>query len=164
MAIESLKDLYAEFNPGYPFNYSFMDDNYQTLYASEKRVATLSKYFAGLAILISCLGLFGLAMFNAKQRAKEIGVRKVLGASVGKIVLMLSSDFVKLTLAAVLIAFPLSWYAINKWLDGYAYKADLDYSVFIYSFIGIVLITVITVSYQAIKAAIANPVESLRSE
>lgn len=163
-AIASLEDLYKEFNPGYPFSYTFMDDNYQQLYASEQRVATLSRYFAGLAILISCLGLFGLALFNAKQRAKEIGIRKVLGASVGKVVVMLSTDFVKLTLIAVLIAFPLSWYGINQWLDGYAYKADLDYSVFIYAFLGIVSITILTVSYQAIKAALVNPVESLKSE
>lgn len=164
VAIANLEDLYKEFNTGYPFNYSFMDDNYQKLYASEQRVAKLSRYFAGLAILISCLGLFGLAMFNAKQRAKEIGIRKVLGASVGKVVLMLSSDFVKLTLVSALIAFPLSWYGINKWLDGYAYKTELNYSVFIYSFIGIILITILTVSYQAIKAALVNPVESLKSE
>ncbi|MFT5885704.1 MAG: putative ABC transport system permease protein [Arcticibacterium sp.] len=163
-ALASLEGLYSEFNPGYPFNYSFMDDKYQILYASEQRVAKLSRYFAGLTILISCLGLFGLAMFNAKQRAKEIGVRKVLGASVTRVVLMLSSDFVKLILLATVIAFPLSWYAINKWLDGYAYKAALDYSVFVYSFIGIVLITILTVSYQAIKAALANPVKSLMNE
>jgi len=141
-----------------------MDDNYQMLYASEQRVATLSRLSAGLAILISCLGLFGLAMFNAKQRAKEIGVRKVLGASVASVVIMLSGDFVKLILFAVLIAFPLSWYGVTRWLDGYAYKAALDYSVFAYAFIGILLITIFTVSYQAIKAALVNPVESLKSE
>lgn len=163
-AIASLEDLYAEFNPGYPFNYSFMDDKYQILYASEQRVAKLSRYFAGLTILISCLGLFGLAMFNAKQRAKEIGVRKVLGASVTRVVLMLSGDFVKLILLATLIALPLSWYGISKWLDSYAYKAALDYSVFICSFIAIVLITMLTVSYQGVKAALANPVKSLKSD
>lgn len=163
-AITNLENLYNEFNPGYPFNYSFMDDNYQKMYASEQRVATLSRLFAGLAILISCLGLFGLAMFNAKQRAKEIGVRKVLGASVSRVVMMLSGDFVKLILIAVFIAFPLSWYGVTRWLDGYAYKAALDYSVFAYAFIGILLITILTVSYQALKAALVNPIESLKSE
>lgn len=163
-AIARIEGLYSEFNPGYPFNYSFMDDNYQKLYESEQRVATLSRYFAGIAILISCLGLFALAMFNARQRAKEIGVRKVLGASVSKIVLLLSGDFLKLTVFAVIIAFPLSWYGVNKWLESYAYKADLDYSIFIYSFLGILLITLLTVGYQAIKAALVNPVNSLKNE
>jgi len=162
--IKQLSELYAEFNPGFPFNYAFMDEKYNQLYASEQRVATLSKYFAGLAILISCLGLFGLAMFNAKQRAKEIGIRKVLGASVGKVVIMLSKDFVKLAVIAVFIAFPISWYALTQWLDNYAYKADLSIMTFVLSFAGIVIITLLTVSYQAIKAALANPVESLKSE
>jgi ABC-type antimicrobial peptide transport system permease subunit len=162
--IEKLKTLYAEFNPGYPFNYTFMDDNYQKLYIAEQRVATLSKYFAGLAILISCLGLFGLAMFNAKQRAKEVSIRKVLGASVGKVVIMLSKDFVKLAVIAVFVAFPISWYALTQWLDNYAYKADLSTMTFVLSFAGIIVITLLTVSYQAIKAALANPVESLKSE
>ncbi len=163
-AIAGLESLYKDFNPGYPFRYTFMDDNFQQLYASERRVSVLSRYFAGLAILISCLGLFGLAMFNAKQRAKEIGVRKVLGASVSRIVLLLSGDFVKLTLFAVFIAFPLGWFGINKWLESYAYKAKLDYTIFVYSFLGIILITLLTVGYQAIKAALVNPVDSLKRE
>lgn len=163
-AIEKLNAIYADFNPGYPFNYAFMDDIYQKMYVSEQRVATLSKYFAGLAILISCLGLFGLAMFNAKQRAKEIGIRKVLGASVGKVVIMLSKDFVTLAVIAVFIAFPISWYVITRWLDSYAYKTNLSISTFVLSFIGIITITLLTISYQAIKAAVANPVESLKSE
>jgi ABC-type antimicrobial peptide transport system permease subunit len=162
--VEQLGTLYAEFNPGFPFNYTFMDEKYNQLYTSEQRVATLSKYFAGLAILISCLGLFGLAMFNAKQRAKEIGIRKVLGASVGKVVIMLSKDFVKLAIIAVFIAFPISWYALTQWLDNYAYKADLSILTFVLSFAGIIVITLFTVSYQAIKAALVNPVESLKSE
>jgi putative ABC transport system permease protein len=162
--VKQLGKLYAEFNPGFPFNYTFMDEKYNQLYTSEQRVATLSKYFAGLAILISCLGLFGLAMFNAKQRAKEIGIRKVLGASVGKVVIMLSKDFVKLAIIAVFITFPISWYALTQWLNNYAYKADLSILTFVLSFAGIIVITLFTVSYQAIKAARVNPVESLKSE
>ncbi|SOE22046.1 FtsX-like permease family protein [Spirosomataceae bacterium TFI 002] len=161
-AISKLNEIYAEFNPGYPFNYTFMDDNFQKLYTSERRVATLSKYFAGLAILISCLGLFGLAMFNAQQRAKEISVRKVLGASINTVVIMLSKDFIKLALVAVLIAFPLSWYGINSWLNKYAYKTDIDFSIYAISFFSIIAITILTVSYQAIKAALVNPVENLK--
>ncbi|MDP5140411.1 MAG: FtsX-like permease family protein, partial [Spirosomaceae bacterium] len=103
-------------------------------------------------------------MFNAKQRAKEIGIRKVLGASVGKVVIMLSKDFVKLAIIAVFIAFPISWYALTQWLDGYAYKTDLSIATFAFSFIGIIIITLLTVSYQAIKAALVNPVESLKNE
>ncbi|MEP7266714.1 MAG: ABC transporter permease [Saprospiraceae bacterium] len=162
--LAQLKSLYAEFNPGYPFKYSFLDEKYQILYAAEHRVAALAKYFAGLAILISCLGLFGLAFFNAKIRAKEIGIRKVLGATVSKVAYLLSKDFVKLALIAVCIAFPLSWWAMNKWLENYVYKTEVSTSTFIIAFLGIMTITIITVSFQAIKAAIANPIKSLRTE
>ncbi len=162
--LSQLGNLYTKFNPGYTFKYNFMDEKYQVLYAAEQRVATLSKYFAGLAILISCLGLFGLALFNAKLRTKEIGIRKVLGASVSRVVYMLSGDFLKLAVIAVVIAFPLSWWALHQWLDQYAYKADLSISIFLWAFIGIMLLTLLTVGYQAIKAAVANPVKSLRTE
>lgn len=162
--LSQLGKLYAKFNPGYTFKYNFMDEKYQVLYAAEQRVATLSKYFAGLAILISCFGLFGLALFNAKLRTKEIGVRKVLGASVSRVVYMLSGDFLKLAVMAVVIAFPLSWWALHQWLDQYAYKTGLSIYIFLWAFIGIMVLTLLTVGYQAIKAAIANPVKSLRTE
>jgi len=162
-AIQKIQEIYSTINPGYPFRYTFMDQNYQQLYASEQRVSVLSRYFAGLAILISCLGLFGLALFNAKQRAKEIGVRKVLGASVTKIVLLLSKDFMYLSLIAICFAFPISWYAINKWLEGYAYKAEISVFVFIISIVCILVAILLTVSYQAIKAAKVNPIESLKN-
>jgi len=162
--IAKLSGFYKNYNPGYPFDYKFLDKSYQALYISEQRVSTLSKYFAGLAILISCLGLFGLATYNAEARTKEIGIRKVLGASVGNVVLMLSKDFFKLLIIAVVIAFPLAWWAMNNWLNGFAYKINIGATVFIVAFVTILLITLITVGYQAIKAALANPVKSLRTE
>lgn len=162
--LSQLENLYEKFNPGYTFKYNFMDEKYQLLYASEQRVAKLSKYFAGLAILISCLGLFGLALFNAKIRTKEIGIRKVLGASVFRVVYILSEDFLKLAFIAVVIAFPLSWWALHQWFDQYAYKTDLSISIFIWAFIGIIVLTLLTVGYQAIKTATSNPVKSLRTE
>lgn len=162
--IARIEDLYKRFNPGYLFDYRFLDDEYQAQYVSEQRVSVLSRYFAGLAILISCLGLFGLAAFNAEVKTKEIGIRKVLGASVTNLIFMLSKDFFKLVIIAVLIAFPLAWWAMKNWLNNFAYKINISADVFITAFIAIVVITLLTVSFQAIKAAIANPVKSLRSE
>ena len=153
-----------EYNAGYPFNYAFLDERYQALYLAEQRVSTLSKYFAGLAILISCLGLFGLATFNAEIRAKEMSIRKVLGASISSVVYLLSKDFMKLALIAVIIAFPLGWWAMNKWLEGFVYKVEIGPYIFIISFALILVITMVTVGYQAVKAAIANPIQALRTE
>ncbi len=162
--IARLAAFYKNYNPGYSFDYKFLDKAYQSLYVSEQKVSALSKYFAGLAILISCLGLFGLAAFNAEARTKEIGIRKVLGASVSSVVLMLSKDFFKLLIISVVIAFPLAWWAMNSWLNGFAYKINMGASVFVVAFATILLITLITVSFQAIKAAVANPVKSLHTE
>jgi len=162
--LASLESLYKKFNPGYSFKYTFMDEKYQLLYASERRVTTLSKYFAGLAILISCLGLFGLALFNAQMRAKEIGIRKVLGATVSGVIFLLSKDFLKLAVLAFLISIPISWWAMNKWLDNYVYKTQLNADTFVLAFISLIVITILTVSFQAIKVAIANPIKSLRTE
>ncbi len=153
-----------EFNPGFPVEFKFLDDAYQALYVSEQRVSSLSKYFAGLAILISFLGLFGLAAYNAEVRTKEIGIRKVLGASVSNVVLTLSGDFFKLLIPGVLIAFPLAWFGMNKWLDGFAYKTAVGANVFIIAVGAIFIVTLAAVSIQAIKAALANPVKSLRTE
>ena len=124
----------------------------------------ISKYFAGLAIIISCLGLFGLAAFTAQKRRKEIGVRKVVGASVADITSMLSKDFVKLVLIALCIAFPASWWLMNSWLQGFAYRVHISAGIFFMAGVSIILITLFTISYQSIKAAIANPVKSLRTE
>ncbi|MFT3946957.1 MAG: ABC transporter permease [Agriterribacter sp.] len=162
--LAKLQDLYKKYNPGVPFDYSFLDADYNALYASEQRVAALSKYFAGLAILISCLGLFGLATFTAKRKQKEIGIRKVMGASVAGIAGMLSVEFLKLVAAAMLVAFPLAWWAMQHWLQGFAYHVDIGFPTFAIAGIAVLMITVITISFQSIKAAVANPVKSLRSE
>jgi len=162
--IEQIKHLYESSNPGFPFTYDFLDEAYQKQYETEVRVSVLSKYFSGLAILISCLGLFGLAAFTAQKRQKEIGIRKVVGASVQGITLMLSKDFLKLVLISLLIAFPISWYLMSNWLQSFAYRIDLNIGVFLLAGIATIIITIITISYQSIKAAIANPVRSLRSE
>lgn len=162
--IAQIQRLYESYNPGFPFTYSFLDQAYQKQYETEVRVSTLTKYFSFLAILISCLGLFGLVAFTAQKRQKEIGVRKVIGASVNSITLMLTRDFLRLVCIAVVIAFPLAWWGMNKWLQGFEYRIDIGPGVFFIAGASIILITLLTVSFQAIKAAMANPVKSLRSE
>ncbi len=162
--LANIESLYKTYNQGLAFDYKFMDEDYQALYASEQRVAVLSRYFAVIAILISCLGLFGLAAFTAQKRRKEIGIRKVIGASVNNLALMLSGDFIKLVLVALLIAFPLAWWALNQWLQNFAYRVNIGADVFVLSAIAILLITLLTISYQAIKSALMNPVSSLRTE
>ena len=162
--IADIEAFYKTYNNGLAFNYQFLDDDYQAMYASEQRVAILSRYFAGIAILISCLGLFGLAAFTAQRRQKEIGIRKVIGASVSNVAMMLSKDFIKLVTLSFLIAFPLAWWAMNQWLQSFAYRIHIGAGVFILTAISIMAITLFTISFQAIKAAIANPVKSLRTE
>jgi putative ABC transport system permease protein len=163
-AISSLSKLYKELNPNYAFAYQFVDEEYQKLYTSEITISRLSVLFATLAILISCLGLLGLAMFSAEQRVKEIGVRKVLGASVNQIVSMFSFEFVKLVVIAFVIAAPIAGYMMNNWLQDFAYKVDISLGVFVFAGFISIFIALLTVSYQAIKAALANPVKSLRTE
>jgi len=163
-AIAGLQKLCKELNPKFPFTYQFSDLEYAKLYTSETVVSKLVNIFAFLAIFISCLGLFGLATFTAEQRTKEIGVRKVLGASASNIVALLSSNFLKPIMLAFLIAFPVAWYAMNNWLQGYAYKIDIGWWMFALAGLLTVCIALATVSYQSIKAAIANPVKSLRTE
>lgn len=163
-AIESLQQLYTKFNPGFPFEFKYLDDNFQALYKSEQQVSSLSRYFAGLAILISCLGLFGLAAFTAQKRNKEIGIRKVLGATVSGVVMLLSKDFLRLVLIAVLIASPLAWWMMNKWLDGFAFRIEVGPAVFLLAAGGIIVVTLITVSFQSIRAAMLNPVKSLKAD
>ena len=162
--LDRLRRIYKKINPDFSFNYKFMDQDYQRLYIGERRVATLSKYFAGLAIIISCLGLFGLAAFTAQRRQKEIGIRKVVGASATDVAAMLSKDFLKLVLLAILIAFPIAWWTMNQWLSDFAYRVDIGAGVFLIAGGSIILITLLTISFQSIKAAIANPVKSLRTE
>jgi putative ABC transport system permease protein len=162
--IARIKDFYQAYNPGFPFTYSFLDDEYQRQYQTEVRVAALAKYFSGLAILISCLGLFGLAAFTAQRRQKEIGIRKVVGASVNNIVVMLSGEFLRLIFLAILVAFPLAWWAMSRWLQGFAYRIDIGPVVFLVAGSSVIGITFITIGFQAIRAALVNPVKSLRSE
>ena len=163
-AIADLKRISKEFNPNYPFTYHFVDEAYEKLYQSEQQVNTLVNYFGVLAILISCLGLFALAAFTAEQRRKEIGVRKVLGASITNIVGLLSTDFLKLVLVALVLAAPLAWWAVSKWLGTFAYQTELTWWIFGVAGILAIVIAFLTVSYQSIKAAMMNPVTSLRSE
>ncbi len=162
--IALLGSLYKKYNPGLPFEYSFLDEDYNALYSSEQRVAVLSRYFAGIAIVISCLGLFGVAAFTAQKRQKEIGIRKVVGASVSNIAIMFSKDFLKLVLIALLFAFPVAWWAMHNWLQSFAYRVNVGAGIFLIAGIVTMLITLITISFQSIKAALANPVNSLRSE
>ena len=159
-----IEAFYKRFNPGFPFNFKFLDEKYQAQYEAEQRVSILSRYFAGLAILISCLGLYGLAAFAAEQRTKEIGIRKVLGASVSDIMTLLSKDFVKLVTLSILIGSLLSWLAMSKWLEGFAYRTELGWWVFGLAGAAALFIALCTVGYQALKAARANPVKNLRSE
>jgi putative ABC transport system permease protein len=163
-AIAGLEQLYRQFNPGWSFAYTFMDESYQALYVSENRVSVLSRCFAVLAILISCLGLFGLAAFTAQRRNKEIGIRKVLGASVGGVVMLLSGDFLKLVLVAMLISFPLAWWTTSQWLKGFAYRIDIGLGIFALAGAFIILLTFLTISFQSIRAALANPAKSLKTE
>jgi putative ABC transport system permease protein len=163
-AIANMEKVFKKFNPGFPFKYYFTDDEIANRYKAEQTVSKLSRYFAFLAIFISCLGLFGLVTFTAEQRIKEIGIRKVLGASVPGIVRMLSKDFLILVLIASLIAFPVAWWAMNKWLGDFAYRVDIGWWVFVVAGVVALVIALLTVSFQAIKAAIANPVKSLRTE
>ena len=151
-------------NPGYPFEYKFVDDQFNAMFLNEMLISKLSRVFAALAILISCLGLFGLAAYTAERRTKEIGVRKVLGASVSRIAALLSKDFIKLVLVSCLVAFPVAWWAMHNWLQNYKYRIEISWWIFAVAGVIALLIALLTVSYQAIKAAIANPVKSLRTE
>lgn len=162
--LESLKKTWSQVNPGYPFEYRFLDEQFDQLYRAEERMGKLTKYFTVLGILIACLGLFGLASFMAEQRTKEIGIRKALGASVGNIILLLSREFTKLVLAATIIAWPIAYFTMNHWLQNFAYRIGIGWWVFIMSASLTIIIAFLTVSYQSIKAAVANPVEALRWE
>ncbi|MDJ1500805.1 ABC transporter permease [Xanthocytophaga agilis] len=162
--LSEIETVCKKLNPEYPFTYYFTDQEYARQYQSEQVISRLSNYFAGLAIFIACLGLFGLASFSAEQRAKEIGIRKIVGASVGQIVLLFSADFLKLIVVAMLIAVPVAWYAVNEWLQGFAYRTEISWWIFVLAGIVTLVITILTISFQSIKAALQNPVKSLRTE
>jgi len=163
-ALTKIEKAFKKYNPNLPFNYTFVDEEYAMKFADEQRVGKLATFFTILAIFISCLGLFGLASFVAEQRKKEIGVRKVLGASIYSLWKMLSREFALLVIISCFIAIPLAWYYLNNWLQQYEYRTSVSVWIFIASGFGALVITLITVSFHAIKAAVANPVKSLRTE
>jgi hypothetical protein len=163
-AIQATQKIWSNYIPGEPFAFNFLDEGYNKLYKDEQRSSLLIAIFAGIAILVSGMGLLGLVTFAAEQRVKEIGIRKVLGASIQNIVALLSTDFIKMVLIAGFIAFPIAWWAMSKWLQDYAYRIDISWWIFALAISLTLLVALITVSIQAVKAATANPVKSLRSE
>ena len=163
-ALAKIAAVMIKDNPAYPFEYKFVDDQFNQMFLSEMLISKLSRVFAALAILISCMGLFGLAAYTAERRTKEIGVRKVLGASVSGIAALLSKDFLKLVMVSCIVAFPIAWLMMNDWLQNYQYRVTISWWIFLVAAVIAILIALLTVSFQAIKAAIANPVKSLRTE
>ena len=162
--IAYITNVWNQFSPGYPLDYKFMDESYGAMYKSEEKLASLLWIFTMMAIFVGCMGLFGLAAFSAEQRTKEIGIRKVLGATMFNIMGLLSKRFVILILVASVIAFPVAWWAMNKWLQDFPYRITISWWMFAVAAVAALVIALITVSFQAIKAAFANPVKSLRTE
>jgi ABC-type antimicrobial peptide transport system permease subunit len=162
--IRALEKVCKKLNPAFPFSYGFVDQDINNLYKGEQQLGSLFNVFAIIAIFISCLGLYGLSAFLAEQRTREIGVRKVLGASVFNVVYLLSTGFTKLILVAIAIAIPIAWFATNKWLSGFAYRINVGWVVFLISSFGALAVAWITVSYESVKAAVANPAKSLKAE
>ncbi len=162
--LNNIENTWKNFAPNTPFDYSFLDDEFDALYRSEQRMSKVFGIFTFLSIFVACLGLFGLSIYTAERRKKEIGIRKVLGASVSQVTRMLSKEFLKLVFIASLIAFPVAWWAMQKWLQSFAYRINISLWVFAVAGLLTILIALITVSFQAIKAAVANPVKSLRAE
>jgi len=162
--INQVESKWKSFASAEPFDYNFLDAAFDSQYRSEQRLGSIFSIFAVLSIFIACLGLFGLSAFMAERRTKEIGVRKVLGASVSNVVVLLSKDFLRLTLIAIVIAFPVAWYFMSKWLEDFAYRINITWTIFLIAGCGTLIITLVTISFQAIGAAVANPVKSLRTE
>jgi ABC-type antimicrobial peptide transport system permease subunit len=162
--LERIRKFYQRFNPGFTFDYRFFDQDYQSLYGAEMRVSILSRYFAAIAILISCLGLFGLAAFTAERRRKEIGIRKVLGSTEYNIVYLISLDFTILVLVSILLALPISYLLTRQWLDNFAFKIPLEWWYFIGAGLVALFISWMTVGTQAVRAARVNPTQCLRDE
>ena len=162
--ISDLEKTWQQFSAEEPINYTFLDDNFAKLATKERMLGQAVGIFTAMAILIACMGLFGLAAFMAEQRTKEIGIRKVLGASITSLVSLLSKDFLKLVLIALLIASPLAYYLMEQWLQDFAYRIDISWWVFAVAGFGALAVGFLTVSFQSVRAALANPVKSLRSE
>jgi len=163
-ALAKIGPVFKKYNPGSPFDFKFIDDVYAKKFSEEERVGRLAGFFAVLAIFISCLGLFGLAAYVAEQRTREIGIRKVLGASVPQLWMLLSKDFMLLVLISCLIASPLAFYFLQGWLQKYEYRIHIGPAVFLGAGVAAMVITIVTVSFQSVKAALTNPVKSLKSE
>jgi ABC-type antimicrobial peptide transport system permease subunit len=163
-ALENIEPIFKRFNPEQPFQYNFVDEVYAQKFGNEQRIGKLAAFFASLAILISCLGLFGMASFMAEQRVKEIGVRKVLGASVFNLWSLLSTDFIGLIVISLVIASPLAWYLMHNWLQHFDYRSTISGWIFLITGLGAITITLLTVSFQSVKAALANPIKSLKTE
>lgn len=163
-SIQKVKDIIHKFNPDYPFEYTFIDESYAQKFKKTERINKLVSLFAGLTIFISCLGLFGLAAYLVESKTKEIGIRKVLGASTVNVTKLLSKEFLQLVIVAILIASPIAWYIMHKWMEDYSYQIGVQWWVFLLTAAVAILITIITIGGQAIKAALANPIQSLRDE
>jgi putative ABC transport system permease protein len=162
--LAQVKEVWSQFAPDFPIDYRFLDDSFEQMYQAEDKLKVLLSIFTAMAIFVGCLGLFGLAAYAAERRKREIGIRKVLGASVENIVLLLSQDFVKLVLLALLIASPIAWYFMNDWLQDFAYRINVGWWVFVLAGLTAVTIALLTVGFHAIKAALKNPVRNLRTE
>ena len=162
--IANIENIWSSMAPGQPFNHYFLEDSFNNVYDSEQRLGRIFSVFTILSILIACLGLFGLAAFSAEKRKKEIGIRKVLGASIAQITYKLSIDFLKLVIIAVLISVPLAWYAMNKWLEDFTYRIEIGIGIIALAIFLAILISILTLGFQSVKAAIVNPIKSLRSE
>ena len=163
-ALGDTEATFKKFNPDQPFEYEFLDAEYARKFGNEEKIGKLASAFAGLAIFISCLGIFGLAAFVAEQRTKEVGIRKVLGASMLNVWQLISKEFVWLVVFSCVIAAPLGYFLLKSWLNGFTYRTEISWWIFVLSFLGALTITLLTVSTQAIRAAMSNPVKSLRSE
>ena len=162
--IDNLTAFYSKLNPGYSLNLQFLDETFHAQYLTEERTLTLAKYFACLTILISCLGLFGLATYDTERRTKEIGIRKVLGANTKGLVALLAKDFLKLVTIAIILASPVAWLLMSRWLQDFTYRISIEWWVFVLAGVVALFTALVTVSFQAIKAAMSNPVKSLRNE
>jgi putative ABC transport system permease protein len=159
-----MENTYKKFSGGYSFDFSFLDDRLDNLYRTDYRLGQIFTFFTGIAILIACLGLFGLGSFTAAKRTKEIGIRKVLGASVSRILFMLSKDFLRLVFVAAFIGIPLSWYLMNRWLDNFAYRISIEAELFLFAFILALFISFISIGYKSYRAAVTHPINCLRDE
>jgi ABC-type antimicrobial peptide transport system permease subunit len=162
--IQRIEYIFKKHNPDYPFEYTFLDEVFKKEYQAESVVGKLSLSFTVIAVFISCLGLFGLASFTAERRTKEIGIRKVMGASAGNLIIMLCSDFTNLVLVSLLIGFPVSWYLIREYLADYAFHAEINLGIYVVTSFVMLCIVLLSVGYQSGKAAISNPIDSLRNE